>query len=213
MSISATLHILNDDEVACSVLVRLLAPSGLASVVHGSMEIFLARYNANTPACLLVDMLLPGWGPGRVLRELKRRGILHPAIFMTHRVEENSLTELLRLGAFAFIRKPLNQIHLLELIQEALVEDRRRFPLLFQARQMRDRMTRLSPRERKVLELTLQGLPAREIASRLGSQPRTVENQRLAAQNKLEISGLAATVRLLTLVEVASQLGWLGDGE
>ncbi|ABK45875.1 two component transcriptional regulator, LuxR family [Magnetococcus marinus MC-1] len=191
---NARLHVINPDEVATSVLFRLLAPTGIESRHYPCAEDFLNQYQANGPACLLVDMLLPDWGPLRLLGELKRRQIHHPCIFMSYRCEEQTLMELLEQQAFAFIKKPLNQVKLTELIQVAMGQDQKQFPLQQRVMQLADDLEKLGKNERRVVDLVVKGLSAREIAATLQVSPRTVENQRLKAYAKL---GVATTVEMV----------------
>lgn len=205
-----SVHVINQDRVAISVIARIMESVGIRCYAYASPADLLNHSTLVSPACLLADMLLPEMSPLQLMHRLREDGVLHPMVFMSNRVELDSVIKLLQHGAFGFLRKPLNQMDLLETVQKALGLDRELSPRLQRVWQARGRIARLGRREREVLELVCRGATASEAAATLGLSPRTVENHRLHALRKLGLERTADAIRLWAELETLSILGHLG---
>jgi RNA polymerase sigma factor (sigma-70 family) len=98
-------------------------------------------------------------------------------------------------GAFDFLEKPVNDEILLEVLQNAIREDIHRHDTENAEVALRSRLARLTPREREVLDLLVEGLSQREIAARLNISPRTVEVYKARMMEKLQCRSLAELIR------------------
>ncbi len=209
-----TVHLLNKDPVANSVMAQTLGSIEISCITYTNPWEFLRDASPPPPACLLADMTLPDISPLRLLLRARRQGYLHPVLFTAHRVELDSIITLLRHGAFGFLQKPTNQMTLMENVQQALEQDRRVGPRLERAWTLQQRLAGLGRRERQVFEKTAGGQTAPEVAKSLGVSHRTVENQRLQAFRKLGIKGSAEAVRRWSELELLRAMGALWtDGE
>ncbi|OSM04222.1 putative LuxR family transcriptional regulator [Magnetofaba australis IT-1] len=197
---------LNSDPLSTTLYNRMLEPSGITPTPHSTIQTLFACEPTGSPAVILADMLFPDWAPLRLLSALRSREILHPVIFMSHRVETETLQEILEANAFAFIKKPINQVKLLELTSRALAWDEPRQAHLLRTQQTRRALRAMGAREREALQMSVGGLSARQIAERLGVSPRTVEKQKTAALRKLDVGSMAEAAALMAQREVSCAL-------
>jgi RNA polymerase sigma factor (sigma-70 family) len=99
-------------------------------------------------------------------------------------------------GAFDFLEKPVDDDILLDVLQNAIREDGRQHEAHRTEQVARSRIERLTPRERDVLTLLVEGLSQREIAARLSISPRTVEVYKARMMEKLQCRSVAEVVRV-----------------
>jgi two-component system, LuxR family, response regulator FixJ len=109
-----------------------------------------------------------------------------------------------KLGAFDFVEKPLDDHKLMESIRKATGSSERRHTHHEQTAETRKRVAELSQRQRQVMDLVAKGLSNKEIALRLDISPRTVENYRAWVMEKMGATNLADLVRMVVLLETAS---------
>ena len=210
-----TVHVIDDDEDVAWAVSTLLASFGLAVETHGSALTFLDALPglAETPGCVLTDVRMPGMDGLELLRRLRGQGFRRPIIVMTAHGDVSMAVRAMKDGAFDFIEKPLEDEALHTIIRAALAlpvsssrperdgaaEGRLR-PEVAQAAAL---VATLSPREREVLDLAMQGKPSKVIAHELSISPRTVEVHRLRLMARLGVGSLAEAVRLSVWAEMA----------
>jgi FixJ family two-component response regulator len=119
-NLSQHIVVVEDDPGMCHSLNRLLTAGGLEAEVFQSAEALLETDAASRADCLVVDIRLPGLGGLGLVRELEKRGIHHPVIFITALDEPTVQAEVIRLGARGFFLKPFLGSALLETIREIL---------------------------------------------------------------------------------------------
>jgi two-component system response regulator FixJ len=103
----------------------------------------------------------------------------------------------LKAGALDFLEKPIDDVLLLELVTEVMARAREATVSAAQGADLEERMARLTPREREVMELAADGLNNREIAARLAISPRTVEVYKARMMEKMQVRRLSELIRLL----------------
>jgi two-component system response regulator FixJ len=108
-------------------------------------------------------------------------------------------------GAFDFLEKPFDDERLLASISCAIERGEKLRNEQFQRSEIEQRLAELSPRQREVMELVVQGFANKEIAFRLNISPRTVENYRAWAMEKMGASGLADLIRKVLTVKKGRQ--------
>lgn len=190
-----TIYIVDDDEGMRKALSWLVETLGTPIKTYRSAEDFLGEYDRQIPGCLVLDFRMPGMSGLDLQRELRRQGDEIPVIFLTGYGSVPAVVEALKHGATEFLEKPFDNAVLLETIQRALASDARRRAEGHEHGTVRERMARLTQREREVLGHVVEGMSSKEIAARLSVSMRTVDRHRAHILKKMEVVNLAQLVR------------------
>ena len=162
-----------------------------------SGEEFLRQEIPSEPSCLILDLRMRGGMGGlEVQSALAARGDTTPIIFLSAYEDFSEAKRAVKTGAIDFLRKPVAPDRLVDLVLAALERDRK-------TKDLQERAESLSNREREVLELVVQGLPNKQIASRLGIRLGTVKAHRHNVMRKMRADSLPE----LTLMAKRMNLG------
>ncbi len=195
-------YIVDDEESIRDVLSRLFESIRLDVKAFVDARDFLSEYSPDHhPACLLVDLRMPGMSGLTLQEELKRRGVRIPLIFMTGYGDVSSCSQAMKSGALEFLEKPLNEQKLLDAVYFALDLDRRSAQERARAAVLGERYRRLTPRERQVLSRVIAGLLNKQIAYELDISEGTVKGYRAQVMEKMEASSLPELVRMTQQLE------------
>lgn len=193
-------HIVDDDLEARQSLALLLRVHGFETRIYPSGAALLDQLAPPGAGCAVLDLRMPRMSGLDLQREMARRGLTLPVVFVTGHGDVAAAVAAMKLGALDFIEKPYGEADVLEAVGRALEgadrEDRRRAA----AGRARVLLERLTPREREVLGLVAEGLTSEQIAARLGIATRTVNVHRGALLEKLQAR---STIDLLRLVFAA----------
>lgn len=192
-----TVFIIDDDDAVRDALGMLISSAGLHAEQYGSASRFLEEYDPNRPGCLLLDIRMPGMSGLELQQHLKERGTEPPIIFITGHGDIPMAVQATKRGAFDFVQKPVDDDELLERIHEALDTNRRQVEEEAQRQHVRDGLARLTPRERQVMEMVIEGKANKVIAIDLGVSQRTVEIHRARVMEKMRARSLAQLVRMV----------------
>ncbi len=196
-----TVYIVDDDPAVRDSFALLLRLQGFSARVFASGEEFLAGYSPDWAGCLVLDLRMPGMSGLALQSAMVDRGIKLPVVVVTAHGDVAAARAMLRAGALDFLEKPLDDNQLVAAIRAALqrdAEDRKHALAVAQAKQ---RMERLTPREREVLDLVVAGRHNREIAAELGISSRTVEVYKARLIEKLRVDRLPDLIRLVLTVQ------------
>jgi FixJ family two-component response regulator len=161
-----------------------------------SVAKFLAAYQGDRPGCLVLEVAMPGMSGLELHRKLIHDKIAIPVIFVTANANVPTAVEAMQMGAVNFLEKPVQEHQLWDSIRKAIELDaqgRRR-----RARRQRaeERLAGLTPGERAVLNLIIEGKMNKEIAVELGLSTRTIEDRRAKLMKKTGVKSLAELVQL-----------------
>jgi FixJ family two-component response regulator len=146
-----TVFVVDDDPSVREALTSLLRSTGLRVVAFASGKEFLSQRRPESPACLVLDLRLPGMGGFEVLHDLSQGGDPTPVIFITGHGSIPACVQAMRAGAVDFLTKPFCAEELLAAIRCALdVDERTRTKGRYTA-QVRNRFATLTRREREVM--------------------------------------------------------------
>ncbi|MEO5343478.1 MAG: response regulator [Gammaproteobacteria bacterium SHHR-1] len=201
------LYLINPDRVGASVLQGMLANAGIQSRTFDSPSQLLQALPLAAPACIMFDFVMPEMSGLRLLQLLRHQQCLHPCILSASRAEPEHLAQAMQRGAFGFIKRPLQALELIELVQAALSRHRAIQPHIENALDYQRQRDRLSPRERQVLMHLELGKSARETAAELKLSPRTVENHRLRLLRKLDLNTSTELIQRITTLNVLRATG------
>lgn len=193
---SPTVYIVDDDDGLRDATQLFLGVHGLPARSFASAELFLAAWRADMAGCVLLDLKMPGMGGLALQQVLLERGATLPIVVVTAHGDVATARSALKSGAFDFLEKPVGNELLLEVVANALTHDQRRRTDALTAAQRRERLDRLTTRERQVLQHVAQGHSHREIAAALGISPRTVEVYKMRLMEKLQARTLADVIRM-----------------
>lgn len=191
------IHVVDDDEAMRDSLVWLLDGERYAVHTYASGEDFLSRHALGRPACVILDIRMPGISGVEVHEQLVRRGTPTPVIFVTGHGDVPMAVDAIKRGAFDFIEKPFSETKLMAIIGRALEEDARKADENSSATDVATRLSKLSPREREVLDLVIAGKMNKTIADAMNISIKTVEAHRAKVMDKMGAKSLAELVQLV----------------
>lgn len=195
MNTPPTIFIVDDDADVRDYLKSLLQSSGYQVQTYERAQTFMENYHTDQPGCLLLDVRMPELsGPG-LQDKLVEKGICLPIIMMTGYGDVSTAVIAMKKGAVDFIEKPINASSLLQRVEEALEQGTIDRKLSQRKEEFQALFTRLTTREREVMELVVLGKANKQVASDLGISPKTVEIHRAHVMQKIEVKSLAELVR------------------
>ncbi len=191
----STVFLIDDDASVRDSLSLLLSLKGIRAQPFAAAEAFLETYRAEWRGCVLTDLEMPEMSGLELQQALGQRGILLPVVVLTAHGDVRTTRLAMKNGAFDFLEKPVDDEILLDILRNAIHEDYLRHDANRIEHGARSRLERLTPREREVLDLLVEGLSQREIAGRLEISPRTVEVYKARMTEKLQCRSLAELIR------------------
>jgi FixJ family two-component response regulator len=187
--------VVDDDYRVREALSSLISSAGLAVAAFGSAAEFLESEKPDSPACLVLDLELPGTSGLALQRELVT-GIAPPIIFITGHGDVPSSVRAMKAGAVEFLSKPFGDDELLRAIDAAISMDRSARQRRSELAELQKHYAQLTPRERGVLPFVTAGLANKQTAAELGTSEITIGVHRGQIMRKMGARSLAELVRM-----------------
>ena len=192
-----TVYVVYDDDAIRDSLRWLLEANDYKVELYDSGESFIAKYDPNAIAVLVLDVRMPGMSGLEVQEHLLARKADLPIIFITGHGDVPMAVRALKKGAVDFIEKPFQQAALKAQVEHMLNEARER--RMKNERQSLNEalLAKLTPREQQVLERIVAGRLNKQIADDLGISIKTVEAHRASIMDKTNSGTVADLMRVV----------------
>lgn len=194
----ALIRIVDDDASVRDALQYMLEQEGFNVVAYASAQEYLVNDMPSRPGVVVLDIRMPGMSGMRLQDEMIARNIVTPIIFLTGHGDVDMAVRALRKGAYHFLQKPVDTGELIQSLRECLEKMRNGLS----SEEVRALLELLTPRERQITRLLLEGVPNHGIAVRLNLSVRTVENHRTSVYRKLRVNSYEELKNLLRGCEV-----------
>jgi FixJ family two-component response regulator len=191
-----TVYVIDDDASVRRALTLLLSSLDIAVQGFESAEEFLEAYTAGDPGCLVLDVRMPRMSGLELQRELTARAMEIPIVFITGHGDVPMSVRAMKYGAVDFLLKPFNDQQLLDAIHEALAADDGLRKTKALREEAQERLANLTPREREVLILVVDGSTNKEVGNALGAAEKTIKIHRSRVMKKMQAGSLPELVRL-----------------
>ena len=196
MSRRRLVDIVDDEARVRDALVLLLSTAQIESRTYTSAEEYLASVRWDEPACVLLDNQLPGLSGIDLLKHIAEAASDTAVIMITGYADVPTAVAAMRAGAYHFVQKPIDAEALLIIVEEALARSDKILDHLAETQEVGSRCGLLTPREREVFDLLVEGMPTKLIAHRLGITSRTAEHHRAAVMHKMQARTISHLVRM-----------------
>ena len=185
---------------------RLIRSAGLEVQSFASAREFLKHPRPERPACLVLDVRMPGLSGMDLQCELTKSGIQIPIIFITAHGDIPMSVRAMKAGAAEFLTKPFRSRILLDAVRAAIDRDRAASKDRAEIEALRQRYELLTPREREVLPLVAAGLLNKQVADKLATTERTIKFHRAHIMQKAGAVSVADLVRMVEKLGIAAPL-------
>jgi len=200
--LTGIIHVVDDDASFRTAIERRLKKAGYAVSTYPSAQQLLDQLpDESEPGCILLDVRIPDLSGPELQDRLSQLGSTLPIVFLTGYADVPTTVRTIKAGAEDFLTKPVSSEHLLRTIERAMAHHRASLGVKQKLDALRALEASLTPRERQVFELVVQGKINKQIARVLGATERTIKAHRHRVMEKMRVQSLAE------LVSIADRLG------
>ena len=194
--------VVDDDRSLRQGLVDLIESLGMKAKAFASAQEFLQYKRPDIPACLVLDVRLPGISGLDLQRQLRQSEQPPPIIFITGHGDIPMSVRAMKEGAVEVLPKPFRDQDLLDAIHHALTADRAAHEQRAKAVEVRRRYDSLTPREREVMHLVITGKLNKQIADELGASEVTVKMHRGQVMHKMHAESVVDLLRMAEAIDI-----------
>jgi FixJ family two-component response regulator len=202
MSSMAFVHIVDDDRAVREALGDLLKSMDYQVALYASASDFLKVELPDAPACLVLDVRLPGTSGLELQAYLAGINAGLPVILMTGFGDIPMSVRAMKLGAVDFLTKPIRNQDLLDAVAVAIRKHRDRRQEIAQIAQLREKFGLLTARERQVMAFVAAGLMNKQVAEKLSISEVTVKMHRGSVMRKLGAKSVATLARMAEALSI-----------
>ena len=191
-----TVFLVDDDPAVLKSLTRVLRSARLNVAAFNSPQEFLDQLDSSAMGCLVLDVAMPGLNGLELQEVLTAKGSGLPLIFLTGHGDIPMSVQAMKRGAIDFLTKPIHDEDLLKAVRFAIDEEREGRKQRTELDDFKERLAKLTPREREVLTHVISGQLNKQIAGDLGTVEKTIKVHRARVMEKMKTQSLAELVRL-----------------
>jgi FixJ family two-component response regulator len=194
------IFVVDDDPAVRETLSLVLSAGGYQVICFADGAALLSVARTRTPACILLDVHIPGKSGLDILKELRGEDYPAPILVISGQGDITMAVSAIKHGALDFIEKPFRGSEILGRLDDAIGAYKRRLAegiaskaalLHFPGREP------LTRREREVLEQFASGASNKEAGRQLGISPRTIEDHRANIMKKLGARNATDLIRMV----------------
>lgn len=192
--------ILDDEPLVRETLTRILARAGFDVVCFADGAALIAVARTRSPACIILDVHIPGKSGLDILRQLRAAAYPAPIFIISGRGDIKTAVSAMKDGALDFIEKPIVGKTLVEAVTKAIQAysgKKESQPLLGSSPINFPGLKPLTRSEQDVLTLCVAGASNKEAGRQLGNSQRTIEKHRASIMKKLGAKNAADLVRIV----------------
>ena len=198
--------VVDDDQRIREALSSLLSSVGLRVAAFGSASEFMECEIPDAPACLILDLQLPG-ASGLELQQQLTADDTPPIVFISGHGDIPSSVRAIKAGAIEFLSKPFDDEELLRAVHAAIEQDRIARKKRSELAELQKRYNLLTPREREVLPFVVAGFANKQTAAELGTAEITIGVHRGQIMRKMAAKSLAELIRITDRLGIARAAG------
>ena len=193
--LTGTIYLIDDDNSMRDSLARMLRDVGYTVQDFESATSFLQNSLPVAPAVIVLDMQMPDVNGLDLMERLEKLGRKSPIVFLSGQSHPQQIVKGLKKGALDFLFKPFNIDELLRAIDQALEYDQKQLKRNLKDGEIKRNFNTLTPREKEVCILLVEGLMNKEIAERLGTTDATIKVHKARVMEKMQAHSLQDLVK------------------
>ncbi|HEX5492483.1 MAG TPA: response regulator [Candidatus Udaeobacter sp.] len=201
---NSLVFLIDDDPSVRKGVSRLLRAAAFKTEAFASASDFLARDQHTGPACVIVDVRMPGINGMHLQDLLLQQRREEQLVFITGHGNISMCAQAMKAGAVDFLQKPFRDTELLGCVERALVRSAQQRQRGLEKTEARRLLDLLTPREFEVMQLVVTGMLNKQIAARLGTAEKTIKVHRGRVMKKLALESVAELVRLVQTARIAA---------
>jgi RNA polymerase sigma factor (sigma-70 family) len=185
-------HVVDDDASFRTAIERRLRLAGYTVATYPSAQQLLDELpDEDAPACILLDVRIPGLSGPELQDRLGRLGSTLPIVFLSGYADVATTVKTIKAGAEDFLTKPVTSEQLLRAVEQAMARYETARGQKRKQDALRELLATLTPRERQVFERVVQGKINKQIGRELGATERTIKAHRHQVMEKMKVQTLA----------------------
>lgn len=201
MNMKPQIFLIDDQTAVIKALTRLLNSASYEVSSFEKAQDFLKSDKLNDAGCIILDLAMPVMDGLALQRELSARDCSLPIIFLSGHGNIDTSVLAMKRGAFDFLTKPVNDERLISAIKAAFETNQQQRARKAELNDIQLRLASLTPREREVLDLVVEGHLNKQVASILGIAEKTIKIHRARVMAKMKVRTISALVRLIDNID------------
>ena len=198
----AVVYVVEDDPSFSKSLECLIEALGYEVIIFNTAQAFLGQSRIERPACLLLDVQLPGMNGLNLQQALVEKGSSLPIVFLTGHGDIPMSVQTMKKGAVDFLPKPVKAQDLHRAILESLKRDIQNLKVEREAQKSRSLVDTLTPREKEVFRWVITGKLNKQIADALGIAEKTIRIHRGRVMHKTKSTSVAQLISLAKKINI-----------